>query len=139
MSASLDRRTIAFSAAVGAVVVLLTMAFDLVLDLMHPHGFWLVLLDDVLMGIVCAVIVLLYEQRRRRELAAKLNVIAEMNHRVRNQLEVIQYSAYATREKEHMAIIGESVSRIEAALREILEGRRAKEPASKARGPGEQQ
>ncbi len=135
---AIDKRTIAFSAAVGALVVLLTMGFDLVVDLLHPHGFWLYLLDDVLMGIVCGVIVLLYEQRRRRELAAKLNVIAELNHRVRNALEVIQYSAYATREEQHIATIGESVSQIEAALSEILEGRRTKRPATPDRGPGAQ-
>ena len=126
MSRALDRRSIALSVAVGGVVVLLTLAFDLLIDLLHPHGLWFLLLNDVAIGIVCAVIVLLYEQRRRRELAAKLNVIAEMNHRVRNELEVIQYSAYTTKEKEHMQIIGESVSKIETALTEILEGRRKK-------------
>ena len=134
-----DPRTVGLSVAVGGVVVLLTMGFDLLVDILHPHGFWIFLLDDVLMGVVCAVIVLLYEQRRRRELAAKLNVIAEMNHRVRNALEVIQYSAYATQEKQHIATIGESVARIEAALREILEGRRPKSPPDPKRPPGAQE
>ncbi len=128
----LDRRSIALSVAVGVIVVLLTMAFDLLVDVFHPHGFWIFLVDDVLMGVVCAVIVLLYEQRRRRELAAKLAVIAEMNHRVRNALEVIQYSAYATHEKQHIAMIGESIAKIEAALNEILERRRPETRARKA-------
>ena len=135
----LDPRTVGLSVAVGGLVVLLTMGFDLLVDIFHPHGFWVFLVDDVLMGVVCAVIVLLYEQRRRRELAAKLNVIAEMNHRVRNALEVIQYSAYATQEKQHIATIGESVSKIEAALREILEGRRPKGPPKQERAPGAQE
>lgn len=134
----IDARTIGLSATVGVLVVLLTMAFDLMVDVFHPHGFWIFLVDDVLMGVVCAVIVLLYEQRRRRELAAKLNVVAEMNHRVRNALQVIQYSAHATQEKQHIAIIGESVSRIEAALREILEGRRPKGSSDQEGSPGAQ-
>ncbi len=116
-------RTIAISIAVGIIVVLLSAVLDFVVDRYHPHGFWLFLLDDVVMGLICALIVLLYEQRRRRELAAKLGVIAELNHRIRNQLEVIQYSAYTTKEKEHIAMIAESVSNIESALSEILEGR----------------
>lgn len=132
MTRPLDRHAIALSASVGVIVVLLTMAFDFAIDLFHPHGFLVFLVDDVLMGVVCAVIVLLYEQRRRGELAAKLSVIAEMNHRVRNALEVIQYSAYATHEKQHIAIIGESVAKIEAALNEILEPRKSKTGARKA-------
>ncbi len=135
---SFDARTIGLSVAVGGVVVLLTMAFDLLVDIVHPHGFWIFLLDDVLMGVVCAVIVLLYEQRRRRELAARLNVVAELNHRVRNALQVIQYSAHATQEKQHIAVIGESVARIEAALREILEGRRPKGSSDQEGPPGAQ-
>jgi hypothetical protein len=133
----LDRRTIARSAAVGGIVVFLTLLFDLMVDLLHPHGLWYLLLNDVLIGIVCALIVLVYEQRRRRELAAKLNVIAEMNHRVRNQLEIIQYSAYTTKEKEHMAMIGESVSKIEAALIDILEVGRKKPPRTRTSGAKE--
>ena len=134
MTRVLDRRSIARSAAAGAIVVFLTMAFDAMVDPHHPHGLWFLLFNDVLIGIAVAIIVLVYEQRRRRELAAKLNVIAELNHRIRNQLEVIQYSAYTTKEKEHIAMIAESVSKIEAALAEILEGRREKPPRTRSAG-----
>ncbi len=130
----INARTIALSVAVGIMVVLLSALLDAIVDHYHPHGFWLFLLDDVVMGLTCAVIVLLYEQRRRRELAAKLSVIAEMNHRVRNQLEVIQYSAYAANGKENVAMIGESVSKIEAALSEILEGGKKMPPRARSAG-----
>lgn len=134
MTRILDRRSIARSAGAGAIMVFLTMAFDLMVDPRHPHGLWFLLFNDVLIGIAVAIIVLIYEQRRRRDLAAKLSVIAEMNHRVRNELEVIQYSAYTTKEKQHMEIIGESVSRIEAALTDILESRRKKPPRTRTAG-----
>ena len=120
MTRILDRRSIARSAAAGVVMVFLTMAFDIMVDPRHPHGLWFLLFNDLLIGIAVAIIVLIYEQRRRRELAAKLFVISEMNHRVRNQLEIIQYASYTAKEKEHVAVIGESVSKIESALTEIL-------------------
>ncbi len=121
---------IARSATAGATMAFLTMAYDMMVDPRHPHSLWFFLFSDVLIGIAVAIIVLVYEQRRRRELAAKLAVIAEMNHRVRNALEVIQYSAYATHEKQHIAMIGESVAKIETALNEILPSRK---PDTRAR------
>ncbi len=134
MTRVLDRLSVARSAAAGAIVVFLTMAFDVMIDPRHPHGLWFLLFNDILIGIAVAIIVLVYEQRRRRELAAKLTVIAELNHRIRNELEVIHYSAYATKEKEHIAMIAESVSKIEAALAEILEGRKPKRPRARSAG-----
>jgi hypothetical protein len=134
MTRMLDRRSIARSAAAGAIMVFLTMAFDVMVDPGHPHGLWFLLFNDVLIGIAVAIIVLIYEQRRRRELAAKLTVIAELNHRIRNQLEIIQYSAYTTKEREHIAMIAESVSNIETSLSEILEGRRQKPPRTRSAG-----
>jgi hypothetical protein len=43
-----------------------------------------------------------------------------MNHHVRNQLEVIEYSAWTTHDQAHIARMHESVARIEWALRQIL-------------------
>ncbi len=138
MTRVFDRRSVARSAAAGAIMVFLTMAFDVMVDPRHPHGLWFLLFNDVLIGIAVAIVVLVYEQRRRRELAAKLKVIAELNHRIRNELEVIQYSAYTTKEKEHIAMIAESVSKIESALSEILEGRKKNErPRTRSAGANE--
>ena len=136
MKRILDRVSIVRSAAAGVIVVFLTMGFDMMVDPRHPHSLWFLLFNDLLLGLAVAIMVLIYEQRRRRDLAAKLTVIAEMNHRVRNALQVIQYSAYATREKEHIAIIGESVSKIESALTDILEGRSRKASPSAAKAAG---
>lgn len=58
--------------------------------------------------------------RARQRTLARLQVIAELNHHVRNALEVISLSAYITRDEEAIRRIMEGVNRIDWALREIL-------------------
>lgn len=58
--------------------------------------------------------------RTRQRTLARLQVIAELNHHVRNALEVISLSAYITGDEEAIRRIMEGVNRIEWALREIL-------------------
>lgn len=128
------RSTLLLAAATAALVLVITTASDVILEHAQPSSFWAYLLDDLLMSALAGLLVWFYERRRLRELAKKLFVIAEMNHRVRNELEVIQYSAYTTKEKEHMAIIGESVAKIEAALTEILEPRKKKSAKTRSAG-----
>ena len=58
--------------------------------------------------------------KARQHAMARLRVIAELNHHVRNALEVISLSAYITRDEEAIRRIMEGVNRIDWALREIL-------------------
>jgi hypothetical protein len=58
--------------------------------------------------------------KARQHALARLQVIAELNHHVRNALEVISLSAYITRDEEAIRRIMEGVNRIDWALREIL-------------------
>lgn len=58
--------------------------------------------------------------RARQHALARLQIIAEVNHHVRNALEVISLSAYITRDEEAICRIMEGVNRIDWALREIL-------------------
>jgi len=112
----------------ATLVFVITSMSDVILEYKHPASFWPFLIDDVVMSALSGFLVWFYERRRSRELARKLYVVAEMNHRVRNELEIIQYSAYSTKEKQHIATISESVARIETALRDILERRRSGPP-----------
>lgn len=57
---------------------------------------------------------------RRRIVAARLQVIGEMNHHIRNALDVISLSTYTIQDRQSVVIISEAVHRIEWALREIL-------------------
>lgn len=64
---------------------------------------------------------LLHNAYKARQYAlARLRVIAELNHHVRNALEVISLSAYITHDEEAIRRIMEGVNRIDWALREIL-------------------
>jgi hypothetical protein len=76
-------------------------------------------LDDIIIGILAAIVVFAYEQRRHRAILNKVRVIAAMNHHVRNALQAISYAPYTEQEKQ-IHLISESVQRIQWALREIL-------------------
>ncbi|HJS99984.1 MAG TPA: hypothetical protein VJ756_12915 [Terriglobales bacterium] len=73
----------------------------------------------LILGILAAK--LLHNAYKARQYAlARLQVIAELNHHVRNALEVICLSAYITHDEEAIRRIMQGVNRIEWALREIL-------------------
>ena len=84
-------------------------------------------IDDIVIGILAALVVFAYEQRQYRATMEKIRVIAGMNHHVRNALQAISYAPY-TEQAKQIKMISESVSRIEWALREVLPGE--SEPAS---------
>jgi len=73
--------------------------------------------DDLSGGLIVGVISFLYERSRARYLASRLQVIALMNHHVRNALQTIKYAQHTN---QQVKLIDESVARIEWALREIL-------------------
>ena len=59
-------------------------------------------------------------QERRAKLRQKIEVIADMNHHVRNALQVISLSTHGKENEEEIAAIRESMGRIQWALRELL-------------------
>ncbi len=59
-------------------------------------------------------------QQRRRKVFEDLQVIASLNHNVRNALQSIQYAAHLSTSSEHLQIINESVRRIDDTLRELF-------------------
>jgi hypothetical protein len=59
-------------------------------------------------------------RERRKTVSERLKMIGELNHHVRNALQSIQLSAYSTHDQEIIASVGDSVQRIEWALREIV-------------------
>ncbi|HEY5030236.1 MAG TPA: hypothetical protein VIK39_17650 [Candidatus Angelobacter sp.] len=79
-------------------------------------------LDNVLTGILAALLAFTYEQKRYHVAMDKVRVIAEMNHHVRNALQAIICCGCLSEQKAQMKLIAESVKRIEWALREILPG-----------------
>jgi hypothetical protein len=75
------------------------------------------------------------ERLRRKAIQQRLRTIAEMNHHIRNSLQVITYAAVADSEQS-LELIRNSVERIEWALREVLPGH-VSAPATPPRRPAE--
>ena len=107
---------------VAITVAVLGYLSDLLVISFHPQPVFPIL-DAVVLGTLCGAIAWSYQRRQNRYLAERLEVIAEMNHHVRNGLQVIQYSAYMTKDKEHIQRIEQSLGRIDWALREVLNGK----------------
>jgi hypothetical protein len=81
----------------------------------------LILLSNLLVGLVAAALVYVLSVRERQRQAyvdCRLRVIAEMNHHIRNALQVISFYSRSG-EKQNVGI-AEAVERIQWALREVL-------------------
>ena len=62
------------------------------------------------------------ERERRKRMQLQLRTIAEMNHHIRNALQVITYAASSEGHAGSVDLIRNSVERIEWTLREVLSG-----------------
>jgi hypothetical protein len=80
--------------------------------------------SDTLAAVIAGILVyrlMQYERDRRRFVRQRLEIIAEMNHHVRNALQVISLSAHHSyADKQQLEAVKESVNRIQWALKEIL-------------------
>ena len=110
------------AAVVALTVAVLGYLSDLLVISFHPQPVFPIL-DAIVLGALCGLIAWSYQRRQNRYLAERLEVIADMNHHVLNDLQVIQYSAYMTKDKEHIQRIEQSLGRIDWALREVLTGK----------------
>jgi hypothetical protein len=73
----------------------------------------------ILIGAMVAQLAVMYRQRHQQA-QARVQRIAEMNHHVRNALQVITYWSLAEKEKRQVELIQDAVNRIQWALREVL-------------------
>jgi len=110
------------AAVVALTVAVLGYLSDLLVISFHPQPVFPIM-DAIVLGVLCGLIAWSYQRRQNHYLAERLEVIADMNHHVRNDLQVIQYSAYMTKDKEHIQRIEQSLGRIDWALREVLTGK----------------
>ena len=115
-------RVILVSSGVGLASFLVTevMHYLLVPDI-GRH--WERLLAEGLSGIVVALLTagLVHEANQRREFALlRMQVIAEMNHHIRNKLAAISLTTNSLQNQQCIRVILESVDHIDWTLREIL-------------------
>jgi hypothetical protein len=110
-----------FSFFLGFGIFILGVALRTVLDKLGVAGMP-ALIDDLLVGIAAGAMVFAYERHQHKLVLARMRVIAEMNHHVRNALQPIIYSPFLQEQAEQIRTIQEGTRRIEWALREVLPG-----------------
>jgi len=109
-----------FSFFLGFGIFILGVILRTVLDKLDVGGVP-ALVDDLLVGIAAGAMVFAYERHQHKLVLARMRVIAEMNHHVRNALQPIIYSPFLKEQAEQVRIIQEGTRRIEWALREVLQ------------------
>ena len=114
------RRKPTFTAlAIGLAVFLVGFSLDAAL-LQEARG---ILYSDAVTGGMAALLAYLavYQyQIRQQENAARLHIVAEVNHHVRNALSAILLSVHIRRDPELLSITESAVERIDWVLTEVL-------------------
>jgi hypothetical protein len=108
-------------------IVVIVAAVGLLFDRLLLRGglsrLDMMIASNTLTGVVAAGLfsqIIQRERERRALLRQRLQVIAEMNHHIRNALQVISFSAAQEPDQKTVEMVRGSVDRIQWALREIL-------------------
>ncbi len=107
------------------VVGAIGLGFDQLLVKEGVHRLDIIALSNGLTGIAAGLLyfqITRIERERRIATQERLRTIADMNHHIRNALQVIAYASTATDQAQSVKLIDQSVERIEWALREVLPG-----------------
>ena len=126
-------RSLAKSFVALAVIALSSYVIEIRLHREGVPGRDLILLSNLMAGLVGAALVYVLsarERQRRQYVECRLRVIAEMNHHIRNALQVITF--YTRNGPKQEVGMVEAVERIQWALREILP-QLPEQPAAKAK------
>lgn len=108
--------------AVAAIVFLVSSIADFALLYEHePARLTIEISDAISSGVIGLLCFQLFrmQQQRRRQIRQRLEVIADMNHHVRNALQVISFTV-ESRDQQEIKAIRESMNRIQWALKELL-------------------
>lgn len=111
--------------AVAIAVAVAGLAFDRMLIHEGVPRWDLMAISNGLTGIVAGA---LFWKARRLERARadfvreRLHTISEMNHHIRNALQVISFYSYREQDEKTLSMLRKAVNRIEWALNEVLPG-----------------
>jgi hypothetical protein len=117
------------SGLLAVLVVVIVSALGIVLDLtLLAEGFPrrdLMLVSNVIIGITAGWLFYQFarnEKNKSEIMRQRMRTIAELNHHIRNALQVIRYAggSKTTQDATQLQLINEAVARIEWALREVL-------------------
>lgn len=111
---------------VGASFVLVTLVgylLDTALVFGGVSRWHTILFSNALDGVLAAWFLWYWQQQHRREMELmqqRVEIVSEMNHHVRNALQVISFFARDAKDSESAERLRESIDRIQWALREVL-------------------
>ena len=112
------------SVCLAVISFVLTQAMHwLLLPLDNLEQLWRRMAADAFAAVVIGLLVyrlLVALSERRRYTLERLQLIAVLNHHIRNSLQVIQFSAQATQHDGAIRNIDDSVQRITSVLAEII-------------------
>jgi two-component sensor histidine kinase len=112
-----------YAAIAGLVMFIIGVGMDMLVVREGETRLFAFGISDALAAAVAGILVyrlLEYERERRERLRQKIAVIADMNHHVRNALQVISFHTYSGADKEQLEAVRDSMERIQWALKEIL-------------------
>src|SRR5947209_9020196 len=116
-------KTIVLVILIAIAVSIVGIAFDRVLVHEGVPRYDLMAIADSLTGIVAGAFfwqALRRERERRQFVRERLRTISEMNHHIRNALQVISYYSEKQQDEKIVDMLGQAVKCIEWALSEVL-------------------
>jgi hypothetical protein len=109
--------------AIAAIASTIEYILHIAIFTYVPHEGLGRLLDSLTIGLVVAIITIIEikaVQKRRTKVMEDMRVVRELNHHVRNALQIISYAARVPETKQQVAIIDESVARIDSTLKALF-------------------
>jgi signal transduction histidine kinase len=111
-------------AGLGAAIFIVSLTVETVLyRLRLVNAVSLFAITDGVAAIIAMLFVLAIERHtyeRRKAVHEQLRMVADLNHHIRNALDVIQMSAHGTKDAQAISMINEAATRIHWALKQIL-------------------
>jgi hypothetical protein len=87
---------------------------------LHMSPFWADVIENLAVGLTAGIVFWEHDAFRRRVSQRRAATVAELNHHIRNALQIITYSRYAP-EAEQLSILQDATTRIDAVLTEITQ------------------
>src|SRR5438105_1543641 len=118
-----ENRIVVLAILVAAAVASVGVLFDRILLQEGVSRLDVRVISNCLIGLVAGAFFYAFARKERefqRLLHSRIELIAEINHHIRNALQVISYYAYRESDQRVVQMIRDSVNRIDWALREVL-------------------
>ena len=118
-----EYRIASLAILIAGAVALVGVSFDRLLLKEGISRLDVRVLSNCLTGIVTGAFFYVFarkQQELHKLLRGRMEIIAEINHHIRNALQVISYYAYREADQRVVQMIRDAVNRIDWALREVL-------------------